>query len=70
MIGKLIGAMVGAKAADRIRGVNEPGGALMGAAAVALARRFCLMGLVATAAGGYALNRYNERRRARHRAES
>ena len=70
MIGKLIGAMVGAKAADRIRGVIEPGGALMGAAAVALARRFGLMGLVATAAGGYALNRYNERRRARHRAES
>lgn len=66
MIGKLIGAWAGAKAADRIRGVNEPAGALMGAVAVALARRFGLMGLVATAAGGYALNRFNEKRRARH----
>ena len=64
MIGKLIGAMVGARAADRLKGVNEPTGALMGAATVALARRFGVMGLVATAAGGYALNRYSERRRA------
>ena len=64
MLGKIIGAAIGARAADGVRGVNEPAGALMGVAAVALARRFGLMGIVAAAAGGYALNRYNERRKA------
>jgi NhaP-type Na+/H+ or K+/H+ antiporter len=43
--------------------VNEPGGALMGVASVALARRFGLPGIIAAAAGGYALKRYSERRR-------
>ncbi len=68
MLGKLLGAAVGAKAADRIRGGNETTGALVGVATVALARRFGLMGIVAAAAGGYALNRYNEKRRAREAA--
>ena len=68
MIGKLIGAMIGANAAERMRGMNEPTGALMGAATVALARRFGLMGFVAAVAGGYVLNRYAERRWARHAA--
>jgi hypothetical protein len=63
MIGKIIGAVVGAKAAKRARGVDQPGGALLGVAAVALARRFGPLGMVAAAVGGYALNRYNERRR-------
>ena len=29
MLGKIIGAVAGAKAADHIRGINEPGGALL-----------------------------------------
>jgi len=65
MLGKIIGAVAGAKAASRTRGVNEPGGALMGVAAVAMARRFGIPGMIAAAAGGYALKRYNERRQAR-----
>jgi len=65
MIGKIIGAIAGAKAAEHTRGVSGPGGALLGAGAVALARRLGPVGLVAAAAGGYALKRYNEKREAR-----
>lgn len=62
MLGKIIGGVIGARAARGTRGVDEPGGALMGVAAVALARRFGLPGMIAAAAGGYALKRYKERR--------
>jgi hypothetical protein len=68
MIGKIIGAIAGAKAAQHTRGVDTPGGALLGVATVALGRRFGLKGLLAAAAGGYALKRYNERSRARQPA--
>ena len=62
MIGKLIGAAVGAKVADHVRGLGGPGGALLGAGAVALARRLSPMALLAAAAGGYAAKRYYDRR--------
>ena len=62
MIGKLIGAAVGAKVADRMRGIGGPGGALLGAGAVAVARRLSPMALIAAAAGGYAAKRYYYRR--------
>lgn len=62
MLGKIIGAIAGAKAAKSARGVNEPGGAVMGVAAVALARRFGIPGMIAAAAGGYALKKYNEKK--------
>ena len=65
MIGKLIGAFAGAKAAEHARGVSGPGGAVMGAAAVALARRFGPAGMIAAAVGGYALKRYKEKQDAR-----
>lgn len=65
MIGKLVGALAGAKAAKHTRGVNEPGGAVLGAAAFALARRFGPMGMIAAAAGGYAWKRYNDKPQAR-----
>jgi len=61
MLGKIIGAIVGSKVAKNARGVSEPGGALLGAAAVAAVRRFGLPGIIAAAAGGYALKRYSER---------
>ena len=63
MLGKIIGGLVGARAARNVSGVDEPGGALMGVAAVAIARRFGLPGMVAAAVGGYALKRYKEKRR-------
>lgn len=62
MIGKIIGAMAGAKVADHVRGVSGPGGALLGVGAAALARRLGPIGLVAALAGGYAFKRYSERR--------
>ena len=65
MLGKIIGAVAGAKAARGTRGVSQPGGALMGAASIAMARRFGIPGIIAAAAGGYALKRYNEKRQAR-----
>jgi hypothetical protein len=65
MFGKLIGALAGAKVAEHTRGMNQPGGALMGAAAMAMARRFGPAGLIAAAVGGYALKRYNEKKLAR-----
>lgn len=64
MIGKMLGAFLGARAAKGTRGVDEPGGALLGVAAVSLARRFGIPGLIAAAAGGYAVKRYNEKRQA------
>ena len=64
MLGKIIGGIVGAKAAKHARGVDQPGGALMGVAAVTLARRFGLPGILAAAAGTYAMKRYNERNKA------
>lgn len=62
MIGKMIGAIAGAKMADHVRGINGPGGALLGAGAAALARRLGLVGLAAVAAGGYAYKRYGNKR--------
>lgn len=65
MIGKLLGAAIGAKAAQHARGVSGPGGALLGAGAVALARRLSPLGLIALAAGGYVLKRYTDKQQAR-----
>lgn len=62
MIGKILGAFVGAKAARHSRNVDEPSGALLGVAAMTLARRFGPAGLIAAAVGGYALKRHNEKR--------
>lgn len=64
MLGKILGGIVGAKAAKRRRGVSEPSGALMGVASVALARRFGFPGILAAAAGGYAIKTYSDRRSA------
>ena len=61
MFGKIIGGIVGAKAANHVRGVNEPGGALLGIGAAALARRFGPVGLIAALAGGYAFKRYKDK---------
>jgi len=69
MLGKIIGGIAGAKAANHVRGVNEGGGALLGIGAAALARRFGPVGLIAALAGGYAFKRYSERRAKRPAAK-
>ena len=61
MLGKILGGIVGAKAADHVRGINEPGGALLGIGAAALARRLGPVGLIAAVAGGYAFKRYKDK---------
>lgn len=61
MIGKLIGALVGKRAAQHVSGVSETGGVLLGAAAVPVAKRLGLLGVIAVAAGGYALKRHLDR---------
>lgn len=60
MIGKILGAVVGAKTAEHARGIGGPGGALLGAGAVAVARRLGPIGLLAAAAGGYWLKKRND----------
>lgn len=62
MLGKIIGGVIGAKAAKKRGGVDQPGGALMGVAAVAIARRFGVPGMIAAAVGSYALKRHNEKK--------
>lgn len=61
MLGKLIGAFVGQKAAKHVGGVSGTGGALLGVAATTVLRRLGPLGLAAVAAGGYALKRRREK---------
>lgn len=66
MIGKILGAVIGSKAAaSHAGGLGGTGGALMGAGAAALLRRMGPVGLVAAVVGGYALKRYSDKRDAR-----
>jgi hypothetical protein len=61
MIGKIIGAIAGERLARHVGGVNQTGGALLGALAIPLARRLGPVGMIAAAAGGYALKRHYEK---------
>ena len=62
MIGKILGAMAGAKAAEHSRNVGGTGGALLGAAAVPLVKRMSIPALLAIGAGGYAYKKWSDRR--------
>lgn len=64
MIGKIIGAIVGQRAAQHVSGVSGPGGAVLGVGAAALARRLGPVGLVAAGVGGYLLKRHLDKREA------
>ena len=61
MFGKILGGIVGAKAADHVSGVGGTSGALLGVGAAALARRLGPVGLIAALAGGYAFKRYKDK---------
>lgn len=63
MIGKILGAVAGQKAAQRVSGVNGPAGALLGAGAVTVARRLGPAGLILAGLGGYAFKRYRDKTR-------
>ena len=62
MIGKIIGGFAGAKMAEKTANVGGAGGALLGAASVAVVRRLSLPALIALGAGGYAYKKYSERK--------
>ena len=62
MIGKIIGGLAGAKMAEKTSKLGGTGGALLGAAAVGVARRLSLPALIALGAGGYAYKKYSERK--------
>ena len=61
MLGKLAGAWIGSRVAGRRSGAK---GALLGYGAAALARR-SVPALAAVAAGGWAFNKWRDRRRRR-----
>jgi hypothetical protein len=61
MIGKILSAVAGARAAKNTQ-VGGAGGALLGIAGASLFRRLSLPGLIALTAGGYALKKWNDQR--------
>jgi len=61
MLGKLIGAVAGAKATEHVKGVGGAGGALLGIAAPMVLRRMGPLGLIAAAVAGYAYKRYSDK---------
>lgn len=61
MLGKILGGVVGAKAADHVTGIGGTGGALLGVGTAALVKRLGPVGLIAALAGGYAFKRYQDK---------
>jgi hypothetical protein len=69
MLGKILGGVVGAKAADHVSGIGGTGGALRGVGTAALVKRLGPVGLIAALAGGYAFKRYQDKQAKRPRAK-
>jgi hypothetical protein len=65
MIGKILGAVAGAKAAEQTTKIGGAGGALLGVAAMSLARRLSVPALIVLTAGGYAFKKWNDKNAAR-----
>lgn len=61
MFGKILGAVAGKSVAKHVRGVDGPGGAILGVGAVTLLRRLGPGGMIAAAAGAYAWKKYQEK---------
>ena len=61
MLGKILGAAVGAKVAEQTESVGGVGGAVLGAVSVAVTRRMRLPALIALAAGGYAVKKLSDK---------
>lgn len=70
MLGKILGAFAGAKAAEHTKGVGGTGGALLGVAAVSLLKRLSLPGLIAVTAGGYAFKKWSDKQAKRKSFET
>ena len=64
MIGKLFTALAGRSVARNVGGPNAgPAGMVIGAGLPMIARRFGPMGMIAAAAGGYAVKKMMDKRR-------
>lgn len=53
MIGKVLGAFVGGKVAQHVRGIEGPTGAALGVLAPAILRRLSFPAMLALGVGGY-----------------
>ena len=53
MIGKVLGAFLGGKVAQHVRGIEGPTGAALGVLAPALIRRLSWPAMIALGVGGY-----------------
>lgn len=61
MIGKVLGAFLGGKAAQHVRGIEGPTGAALGVLAPAIIRRLSWPAMVALGVGGYLAKRAVDR---------
>lgn len=64
MIGKIIGAGLGAKVAKQSSAIGGPLGAVLGAAAPFVLRKASIPAMIVLGAGGYAVKKYMDRRSA------
>ena len=64
MIGKIIGAFVGGKAAQHVRGIQGPTGAALGVVAPMVLRRLSFPAMVALGVGGYLAKKAFDKRTA------
>lgn len=60
MIGKVVGAYLGGKVAQRVKGIEGPTGAALGVIAPMLLRRLSWPAMVALGVGGYLAKRYGD----------
>jgi hypothetical protein len=61
MLGKILGAFVGKKAAEQTSTLGGKSGALLGLAGATMLKRMSLPGLVAVTVGGYALKKWKNK---------
>jgi hypothetical protein len=64
MIGKIIGAFAGAKAAESTSAIGGTTGAILGVGAATIARRMSLPVLAAVTVGGYLWKRHQDKKTA------
>jgi hypothetical protein len=62
MLGKILGAFAGKKAAEQTSGLGGASGALLGMAGATMLKRMSLPGLIAVTVGGYALKKWKNGR--------
>jgi len=70
MLGKILGGIAGAKAAEHRGKMSGASGAILGAVAGSVIRRATIPGLIALTVGGYALKKWNDNRAKRKSFET